>query len=143
MKNGRYGITSFRRQFPDNDACLNFLFSALCIRVCSCGGSYRRIRGRRQFQCSKCRIQVAPTSGTIFHKSDTYLTMWFHAIALFSNTKGDISAKTLERDLEVSYKTAWRMLALIRKSFEKRKGKIKYINGNVFQKSNMTMFQNK
>jgi transposase-like protein len=42
--------------------------------------------------------------------------MWFLAILLFSNAKSGYSAKQLERDLNVTYKTAWRMLMLIRKA---------------------------
>lgn len=125
MKDHRYGVPSLRRRFPDDNACLDFLFSIVHSGKCRCGGVYRRIRDRRQFQCSQCRLQVAPTSGTIFHKSVTPLTLWFHAIMLFLNAKGDISAKTLERELEVSYKTAWRMLTLIRKSLTKSKRPLK------------------
>lgn len=125
MKNIKYGIVSLRKQFPNDDACLEFIFDTLYPRKCSrrvgrdlwttCGGIYKRIYGRRQFQCSKCRLQVAPASGTIFHKSDTPLVLWFHAILAFLNAKGAISAKQLERDLEISYKCAWRILALTRK----------------------------
>jgi len=39
---------------------------------------------------------------------------------VFSNAKSGISAKTIERDLEVTYKTAWRMLHLIRKALVQR-----------------------
>jgi len=114
MKNGRYGILSLQKQFPNDGACLEFIFDSHRSRICSCGGTYRRISARKQFQCSKCRLQVAPTAGTIFHKSATPLVLWFYAILAFLNAKGVISAKQLERDLEISYKCAWRILALIR-----------------------------
>ena len=118
MENKKYGIASFRRQFPDEDSCLQFIFDALYERKCSCGGIYRKIDGRRQFQCSKCRFQIAPTARTLFHKSNTPLVLWFHAILAFLNAKGGISAKQLERDLEVSYKCAWRIWTLIRSILE-------------------------
>lgn len=118
MKNSRYGIVSLRKQFPNDEACLEFIFDTLHSRKCPCGGRYKRILGRRQFQCSRCRFQVAPTAGTIFHKSDTQLVLWFHAILAFLNAKGGISAKQLERDLEISYKCAWRILSLIREILE-------------------------
>ena len=70
----------------------------------------------KKFQCSKCRHAISPLAGTIFHKSDTPLTTWFHAILVFSNAKSGISAKQMQRELEVTYKTAWRMLHLIRKA---------------------------
>ena len=114
----RYGIKSLQKDFPTEAKVLEFLFDAQHSRECSCGGSYSLKSGRRQFQCSKCRYQIAPTANTLFHKSDTPLTLWFKAILTFSNAKSGISAKEMERQLEVTYKTAWRMLHLIRKALE-------------------------
>ena len=116
MKNTKYGIISLRKQFPNDDAILEFMFDARHTRECACGGTYKRVKGRKQFYCSKCLYQIAPTAGTIFHKSDTPLTLWFHAIMVFSNAKSGMSASALQRDLEVTYKTAWRMLNRIRKA---------------------------
>lgn len=110
----KYGLASLHRQFPDDDSCLGFIFNVKHPRECSCGGIYRKVAERRQFQCSKCRNQVAPTAETIFNKSETPLVLWFHAILAFFNARGEISAKQLERDLEVTYKCAWRILAIIR-----------------------------
>ncbi len=110
----RYGTTSLAADFPTEDAALDFLFEAQHSYKCSCGGKYKRVRSRKQYQCSTCRTQIAPLADTIFHKSDTPLLLWFKAILAFSNAKSSISAKQLERELEVTYKTAWRMLFLIR-----------------------------
>jgi hypothetical protein len=52
--------------------------------------------------------------GTIFEKSSTSLQLWFYAIFLMSESRYRISAKQLERELGVTYKTAWRMLDRIR-----------------------------
>ena len=128
IKQNRYGLNSFKKDFPDDEVCLAYLFDALHSRKCSCGGTYSLLKGRKQFQCSKCRFQIAPTANTIFHKSATPLTLWFHAIHVFSNAKSGISAKQMERDLEVTYKTAWRMLHFIRKSLAQGTDKLK---GNV------------
>lgn len=120
----RYGVRSLQTDFPDDDACLDFIFDARHSRSCSCGGTYKRLSGRKQYQCSKCRFQIAPTAGTIFHKSDTPLTLWFQAILTFSNAKSSVSAKELERELEVTYKTAWRILSLIRKALKQDNDKL-------------------
>ncbi len=122
-RDSRYGARSLEKDFPTDKACLEFIFNVQHTTACSCGGTYKRITGRKQYQCSQCRFQIAPTAGTIFHKSDTPLTLWFKAILAFSNAKSSISAKQLERELEVTYKTAWRMLMLIRKALGK-KGKL-------------------
>lgn len=123
-KENKYSIRDFKRDFPTDEACLGLIFDTLHNRKCSCGGTYKLIKGRKQFYCSKCRFQIAPTAGTIFHKSDTPLTLWFHAIWVFSNAKSGISAKEMERQLGVGYKTAWRFLMLIRKALEQHGGKL-------------------
>ncbi len=123
----RYGVRSLERDFPTEEACLNFLFDAQHSRQCSCGGTYKLRAGRKQFQCSKCRFHIAPTAGTIFHKSDTPLTLWFKAILAFSNAKSSISAAELERQLEVTYKCAWRILNRIRKALAQDNKKLEGI----------------
>jgi len=57
---------------------------------------------------------VHPTADTIFHKSCTPLTTWFYAMYLMSATRCGISAKQIERETGVTYKTAWRMFKQIR-----------------------------
>lgn len=128
MASNKYGIKQLHSQFPNDEAILEFIFLSHHTYECSCGGEYRKISGRKQYQCSMCRFQIAPTVGTIFHKSDTPLTLWFEAILRFSNAKSGYSAKQLERDLAVTYKTAWRMLKLIREALEQPSDKLK---GNV------------
>lgn len=103
-----------RRRFPTDDACLEYIFRKRHERHCSCGGVFKRIKGRQQYHCSRCSFQVAPLAGTIFEKSRVPLTLWFHAIMMFSNAKSGLAAKTIQRDLEITYKCAWRMARLIR-----------------------------
>ena len=73
-----------------------------------------RIKGRRKYHCSRCLFQIAPTAGTIFEKSKVPLQLWFHALMMFSNAKSGLATKTIQRDLEITYKCAWRMAHLIR-----------------------------
>ena len=123
-KENKYSIRDFKRDFPTDEACLGLIFDTLHSRKCSCGGTYALRKGRRQFQCSKCRFHIAPTADTIFHKSEPPLTLWFHAIFIFSNAKSGISAKEMERQLGVGYKTAWRILNFIRKSLQQGTDKL-------------------
>ncbi len=116
MSKDKYGIRSLKKDFPTDRACLEYIFDTLHSRMCSCGGRYALLKGRKQFQCSKCRAQIAPCVGTIFEKSSTPLVLWFHAVLVFSNAKSGISAKELSRQLEVTYKTAWRILHYIKKT---------------------------
>jgi transposase len=52
--------------------------------------------------------------GTIFEKSTTSLHLWFYAMYLMASTRCGISAKQMERELGVTYKTAHRMMKKIR-----------------------------
>ena len=62
-----------------------------------------------------------PTADTIFHKSPTPLTTWFYAMYLMSATRCGISAKQIERETGVTYKTAWRMFKQIRSMLDDEK----------------------
>ncbi len=124
-KEHKYSLLNLKKDFPTDSACTEFIFDALHSRTCSCGGTYALLKERRQFQCSKCRFQIAPTVGTIFEKSPTPMTLWFHALWVFSNAKSGISAKELERQIGVTYKTAWRMLRLIREQLSQSEKKLR------------------
>ena len=124
----KYTIKDLKRDFRTDHVCLDFIFQSRHSQQCSCGGVYKRIKERKQYQCSKCRFQIAPLVDTIFEKSTTSLTEWFFALFIFSNAKSGISAKELERQLGVTYKTAWRMLKQIRSILHQDTTKLK---GNV------------
>lgn len=123
-KADKYTISDLQRDFPTDDVALEFIFNTLHSKECSCGGTYKKISKRKQYQCSKCRFQIAPTAGTIFHKSDTPLTVWFYALFVFSNAKSGISAKELERQIGVTYKCAYRMLKQIREALSQDSDKL-------------------
>jgi transposase len=115
-----YTIKDFEKQFPTDGACLDFLFKARYPKGVTCPKcqkvtNHYRINGRKVYSCEFCGNHISPTAGTIFHKSDTPLKSWFHAMFLMAATKTGISAKQLERELGVTYKTAWRMFRQIRK----------------------------
>ena len=115
-----YSIKDFEKQFPNDDACLDFLKDArwpkgIFCQKCQKKTTHYRIPSRKVYSCEFCGSHVSPTAGTIFHKSPTPLRSWFHAIFLMASTKTGISAKQLQRELDVTYKTAWRMFKEIRK----------------------------
>src|SRR5881392_2508680 len=75
-----------------------------------CGGrSHSYCNPRRLFQCSACGHQASVKAGTIFHHTKVPLTKWFLAIYLLAQSKNDISAMELMRQLGVKYDTAWLM----------------------------------
>jgi transposase-like protein len=116
----RYTFNEFNRQFPDDAACLEWLFYRFypegTVECKNCGRAtkHHRVASRPSYSCDYCGHHVHPTAGTIFHKSPTSLRLWFYVIYLVSSTRAGISAKQLERELGVTYKTAWRMMKQIR-----------------------------
>ena len=123
-KADKYSISDLQRDFPTDEVALEFIFNTLHSKECSYGGTYKKVKDRKQYQCSKCRYQIAPTAGTIFHKSATNLTTWFYALFIFSNAKSGISAKELERQIGVTYKCAYRMLKQIREALSQDDDKL-------------------
>ena len=69
---------------------------------------------RPVYECDHCGFQISPMAGTIFEKSSTSLRTWFYAMYLMSATRCGISAKQIQRETGVTYKTAWRMFKQIR-----------------------------
>jgi transposase-like protein len=107
------------RRFPTDDACLEFLKerrypNGTACPSCGKASRFHRIAGRSAYSCQFCGHHVYPTAGTIFHKSRTSLKAWFRAIELVRTSGGDLTARALERELGVSYKTALRMHRQIR-----------------------------
>jgi transposase-like protein len=111
-------IKAFNRRFPDDDACLNHLMrTRYGVRfMCRCNreATYYRVKGRRCFECEHCGNQVYPTAGTPFESTRTSLKDWFFVMFLFCASRNGVAAKEVERQLGVTYKTAWRMCRLIR-----------------------------
>ena len=113
-----YSLIEFMREYPDDAACLDKLWRekhapdghhAECPK-CERERKFHRIKTRACYACDSCGWQIYPTKGTIFQKSTTSLQLWFYAMYLMASTRCGISAKQLERELGVTYKTAWRMM---------------------------------
>lgn len=115
----RYTFFEFDKDFPDDAACLDWLVGHLYPNgihcpTCEKVTKHHRVKKRTAFACQFCGHQEYPMQGTIFQDSATSLRLWFHAMFLMAQTRGGISAKQLERELGVTYKTAWRMFNKIR-----------------------------
>jgi transposase-like protein len=116
----RYTIADFNRQFPTDDACLEqikedrFPGGVLKCEKCGVDRKHYRVTGRTSYACDHCGNHIYPLAGTIFEKSTTSLRLWFYAMFLMSSTRCGISAKQIQRETGVTYKTAWRMFKQIR-----------------------------
>lgn len=92
---------------------------------------YKTKQQRQSWTCTACGHHLHPTAGTIFHRSSTSLRLWFHAMYLMTSTRCGISAKQLERELGVHYKTAWRMFNKIRNDLMAEGDPAKQLRGEV------------
>jgi hypothetical protein len=144
MKNTR-SLIDVQKQFGTTAACIAYLEAMRWpdgVRCLVCGGDKIskfvtneterertnrkgvtktvRVPARHLYTCLEptCGFQFSPTAGTIMHDSHLPLSQWFMAAALMCNAKKGLSAKQMERDLGVSYRTAWYLCHRIRKAME-------------------------
>jgi transposase-like protein len=116
----RYTFLQFEKEFPTDDACLEqikeqrFPGGVTVCHKCERPRKHHRVTGRTAYACESCGNHIYPLAGTIFEKSTTKLRIWFHAMYLMGSTRCGISAKQIQRETGVTYKTAWRMFKQIR-----------------------------
>ena len=114
-----FHFSQFTHRFPEDESCLeeikmlrfpNGIYCSRCRKITK----HYKLQARTAYSCKMCRKQVYPLAGTIFEKTATPLRLWFYAMFLMTQTRADMSRKTLQRELGVTYKTAWRMYKQIR-----------------------------
>lgn len=111
----RYTIQSLQKQFPTDNECLDFIFKRRFPNLTG----YKRVKNRLCYQNAKGH-QIYPLKGTMYERTRVPLTLWFYALYLFSHAKNGVSAKELQRQLGVSYETAWRMGVKIRSAMKQQ-----------------------
>jgi transposase-like protein len=116
----RYTVADFNGEFPNDDACLEHIKEQRwpdgvteCAK-CGVEQKHHRVTGRTAYACQACGNHIYPLAGTVFEKSTTSLKTWFYAMYLMGSTRCGISAKQIQRETGVTYKTAWRMFRQIR-----------------------------
>lgn len=111
-------VGEFRTWFGSDDDCLDYLAwlrwgDAFTCDACGEHGGWSLGDGR--WECRSCSYRSSVTAGTLFHRTRTPLTVWFHACWLFATEKDGVSAASLQRMVEIgSYQTAWMMLHRLR-----------------------------
>jgi transposase len=119
-KHLRYSFEDFNRQFPDDDACLEHIKEqrwpngiTYCAK-CKIDRKHYRVTDRTAYACEWCGNHIYPLAGTVLEKTTTSLRTWFYAMYLMGSTRCGISAKQIQRETSVTYKTAWRIFKQIR-----------------------------
>ena len=111
----------FQKQYPNDDACLRRIMieryggTELDCPKCGVFGKFYRMTKDRGYVCQHCGHHLHPTVGTPMERTRLPLHKWFYAMFMFSTSRHGVAAKELERQLDIPYKTAWRMAHEIRK----------------------------
>jgi predicted RNA-binding Zn-ribbon protein involved in translation (DUF1610 family) len=114
-------LTEFQKEFPDEASCAAFLFErrwpdGFVCPVCG-DGRAAALRSRAYtFECSDCGRQTSITAGTALHRTKLPLTVWFWAAHLMSTHSNGMSARQLEDQLGLTYRTAWLLTQKLRRS---------------------------
>src|SRR5271167_4842356 len=114
-------LAEFQKSFPDEESCAAFLFKQRWPDGFVCPGCGKRrvvgLKSRpRLHECLDCGRQTSVTAGTTMHRSKLPLTTWFWAAHLMTTHSNGMSARQLEDQLGVTYKTAWLLTQKLRRS---------------------------
>jgi transposase-like protein/predicted RNA-binding Zn-ribbon protein involved in translation (DUF1610 family) len=133
-----FSVREFFARFPNEQACLEHIMSVRYggtkLNCPSCGTAdvqFHKLHDRRVYACPECLFQIAPTANTILHDTRTPLVSWFYAMYLFCTTRHGVSGKELQRQLGVTYKTAYRIGMQIRKLTEQADNFDALLSGHV------------
>lgn len=115
-----FNVQDFFKRFPTDDACLDHLMKVRYGQPVECPkchkvGTFARLSKMPAYSCPWCGHHIHPMAGTPFARSHTPLQKWFYAMYLFTTSRHGVPAKELQRQLSVTYKTAWRIGHEIRK----------------------------
>jgi transposase-like protein len=78
-----------------------------CVKCAHCSAYEFSRSGRHYWQCKGCNYQCTLRAGTIMEHSQLPLTKWYLAIYLMTQSKTNIAALAMMRQLDVTWKAAW------------------------------------
>ncbi len=113
-------VQDFFNKFSTDEACLERLMmlrfgNPMYCPKCGAEGRFAKLKKLPAYACPTCGHHIHPMVGTPFERSRTPLQKWFYAMYLFTTSRHGVPAKELQRQLGVTYKTAWRMGHALRK----------------------------
>jgi len=114
-------LTEFQKAFPDETSCAAFLFErrwpgGFVCPVCGNGRAASLKSRAYTYECSECGRQTSITAGTALHRTKLPLTVWFWAAHLMATHSNGMSARQLEDQLGLTYRTAWLLTQKLRRS---------------------------
>jgi predicted RNA-binding Zn-ribbon protein involved in translation (DUF1610 family) len=114
-------LTEFQEVFPDEASCAAFLVErrwpgGFVCPLCGNGRAAALKSRAYTYECLACGRQTSITAGTVMHRSKLPLPVWFWAAHLMSTHSNGMSARQLEDQLGLTYKTAWLLTQKLRRS---------------------------
>ena len=111
-------LIELRNNFPTELDCVEYAEIVRWEKGVRCAYCSSKNLGTRnadfRYHCKDCKKTFSVTVGTALHDTRLPLSTWFAAISVITDAKKGISAKQLERNLGVSYPTAWKLSHTLR-----------------------------
>ena len=104
----------FARRFPTDDVCLEHLLAlrfgnpGACPK-CGRRGRFHRLSKEPAYVCQWCGHHIHPMAATAFASTRVSLQIWYFLMFLICTRTKPFSAREIQREIGVTYKTAWRM----------------------------------
>jgi transposase-like protein len=111
-----YTVADLHCEFPNHDACLEYIKEqrwpngVTKCEKCNIERKHSRVSSRTAYACDHCGNHIYPLKGTVFARSATSLKTWFYVMYLLVSAGCGFTAKRIQRETGVTYKTAWRIL---------------------------------
>jgi hypothetical protein len=114
-------VLGFQRLFPNEAACLRYLEQLrwpggfTCEQCGAIGEPFRLATRLRVLKCRSCHHETSVTAGTVMHRTQTPLNLWFWAAYLIATQTPGISALEIQKKLGIArYETAFQLLHKLR-----------------------------
>jgi len=112
-------IIEISTKFPTDLSAINYFEKVRWGRKPKCAycGSDKLSNRNKDYRyhCLTCNKTFSVTVNTHLHNTRLPLKTWLYAIGLICDAKKGLSAKQLERNLGITYKTVWNMYMNIRR----------------------------
>lgn len=106
------------QSFPDEEKATNYFEYVRWGEKTKCSHCTSTNIGKRsldfRYYCNTCEKRFSVTTGTALESTNLSLIKWLFAFALITDAKKGISALQLQRNIGISYQTAWTMYHKIR-----------------------------
>lgn len=112
-------IFEISKKYNTQQKCLNLLEKLRWGKTITCPNCEKnKVRivdsQKKRYVCQSCNEQFSVFTDTIFEGTLLELPKWFQIIGLILNAKSGMSAKEIERNIGVTYKTAYYVAMRIR-----------------------------